>query len=150
MPALILAVMAATLLGPPIRPQEGATPASKDQTNESIKKVKELRKERIAVLRERTDAFEAEFKNARATIHEMLQARQQLIEAELETATTEAERVDLYKNLVVMLKVYESIADDRHKAGRGTKSGVLKVKAMRLEAELHLEQAKMKVAKAGR
>ncbi len=150
MPASILAVMAATLLVSPIRPQEGATSANKDQTDESVKKVKELRKERIAVLKDLTDALETLYQHAHASIDEVLEARQLLIAAELEAAKTDAERVELYKKLVVVLKAYESWADQRVKAARGNAASVLKAKAKRLEAEIHLEQAKMKVAKAGK
>ena len=50
-PASILAVIAAMLLVSATHSQERATPANKDQTDESVKKVKELRKERIATQR---------------------------------------------------------------------------------------------------
>jgi hypothetical protein len=138
MPASILAVMAATLLVSQVRPQEG------------VKKVEELRKERIAVLKNLTDALEALYKSSNATFDEVLEARHLLIDAELEAAKTDAERVELYKNLVVVLKAYESWADVQHKTARATVASVLKAKAKRLEAEIHLEQAKMKVAKGGK
>jgi outer membrane protein TolC len=148
--ASILAVIAATLLVSSTHSQERATRVSKDQTDESVKKVKELRKERIAVLKELAEALEALYTSARVPIAEVLEARQLLTEAEVEAAKTEAERVEIYKRLVLVLKRYESIADAQRRAGRATRASVLKAKAMRLEAEIHLEQAKRKVAKAGK
>ena len=76
--ASIVAVMAAVLLVSSTRSQETAAPASKDQTDESVQKVKELRKVQ---------------------------------------------------------------------AGREIQPNVLKARARRLEAEIHLEEAKMKLAK---
>ncbi len=144
MPTSILALLAATLLVSPICPQEGGAPASKEQSDASVKKVKELRKERIAVLKNLTEAVGVLYKSMRTntSIDDVFEARQLLIAAELEAAETEAERVELYKNLVAVLKQQESLADQRVKATRGTMVSVLKVKAKRLEAEIHLEQAK--------
>jgi hypothetical protein len=111
MSASILAVIAATLLASPTYPQERSTPASKDQTDELVQKVKELRKERLAVLEDLTAQLAKLYTRGRVEIDELLEARRLLSEAELEAAKTEAERIELYKNLVVALKGYESLAD---------------------------------------
>jgi membrane fusion protein (multidrug efflux system) len=142
MPALILTVTAATLLVAPAHPQEKAVPSRKDQADESARKVKDLRKERVKVLQELTDQLERLFQRAQVPYDEVINARTQLFQAELEAAETEAQRVALYKKLVDVLKQSESLAENRLKAARGTMTAVLKVRARRLEAEIHLAQAK--------
>jgi outer membrane protein TolC len=146
--ASILAVSAATLLVSSAPAQGRAAPAKKDQAEESVKKVKELRKERITVLKDLTDQLLKLYQSARVPFDEVLTARQSLAEAELEAAETDTERVKIYKDLVGVLEGYESLTEARRKAGRGTAADVLKAKARRLQAEIHLEQVKMKLAKA--
>jgi hypothetical protein len=144
----ILAVSAAALLASSAPAQGRAAPASKDQAEGSAKKVKELRKERIAVLKDLTDQLTRLYQSARVSFDEVLAARQSLAEAELEAAETDKERVKIYEGLVAELKAYESTAEAQRKAGRGTAANVLEAKARRLEAQIHLERAKMKLAKA--
>ena len=146
-PTSILAVLAAALLASSARPLLRAATADKDKTADSVKKVKELRKERIAVLKKLTEQLTELYKNARTPYFEVLEARRQLAEAELDAAETDKDRVEVYKSLVAVLKAHESWADDKRKAGRGTEADVLKARARRLEAEIHLEQARTKVAK---
>jgi membrane fusion protein (multidrug efflux system) len=146
MPALILAVMAATLLIAPGSPQDKVNLPRKEQVQKSAKKVKELQKERLAVLRALRDQLARLYQNARVGIDELLEARVQLFQAELDAAEKQSDRLTLYKNLVEELKQYEKIAHAKVEAGQGLKTSVLKIKARRLEAEIHLEQAK--VAKA--
>src|SRR5262249_25664518 len=141
--ASILAVSAATLLVSAAPPQGRTTRSGKDQTEESVKKVKELRKERSAVLKELTEQLTKLYQSARVSFDEVLAARQSLAEAELEAAETDMERVKIYKGLIDVLKGYESLAEERRKAGRGTGASVLQAKAKRLEAEIHLEQLKI-------
>ena len=134
-------------------PQERATPARKGQADESVKKVKELRKERIAVLKKQLDQLTKLFRDARGSYDEVLEANRLLCEAELEVAETDTERVELSKKLVAALQESELTAKARWRAGRVTQASVFKAMARRLEAEIRLEQAKMKapepVAKPG-
>lgn len=146
--APILAVMAAALLVSNARPQERTAPASKDQADESVKKVKELQKERIAVLKKLVDHVNTSFHKALVGYDEVLEAMHQLSEAELEAAETDKERVEICKNLVDALKKRESLAEAGFKSGRVSGPVVLKATAKRLEAEIRLERVKMKVAPA--
>ncbi len=104
MPALILTVVAATLLVAPALPQEKAAPSPKDKADEPARKVKDLRKERVKVLQELTDQLERLFRSAQVPYDEVINARQQLFQAQMEAAETEAQRVALYKKLVDVLK----------------------------------------------
>jgi membrane fusion protein (multidrug efflux system) len=117
----------------------------KEQVEESAKKVKELQKERVATLKELVDQAAAAFKSARASYDELLEARRLLLKAELDAAEKESERITIYKKTVDALKESEALANARVKAGRGSHATVLKIKAMRLEVELLLEQAKVKM-----
>ncbi|QJW93166.1 RNA polymerase sigma factor [Frigoriglobus tundricola] len=131
-------------------PQDKENPAPGEQADESARKVKELRKERMAALKELTDITLGLYKNARASYDEALDARLLLLQAELDVAEKESDRVALYKETVTTLKQYEEYADTRVKAGRGTVAAVLKLKAKRLEIEIALEQAKAKGVKEGK
>ena len=112
--------------------------------------MKELRKERIAVLKKLTDQLTILFKNATVPYDEVLESMQSLSEAELEIAETDKERVELYKKLIDALKQREAVAEAQWKAARATETSVLKWRAKRLVAEIHLEQAKLKVANAAK
>ncbi len=77
----------------------------------------------------------------------MLEAQQLLIEAKLEAAETDEERVGLHDRLVAVLKALETNAEARAQGAQELQPNVLKAKARRLGAEIHLERAKMKLAK---
>jgi hypothetical protein len=151
MPASILAVIAAMMLVSSARAQERVAPTSKDQGDESLKKVKALQQERIDVLKKQVELLTALFKNARVSHDDVLDAMEMLLNAELEVAETDTARIKLYKNLVDTLRQREVLAERHQQLGRATELRVLKVKARRLEAEIRLEQAKMeaKAAKPG-
>jgi hypothetical protein len=145
--ASIVAVLAAMLLVSSTLAQEKAAPVTKDQADESVKKVKKLREERIATLEEVVDDLTILFKASRGDYEDLLEAQRVLIEAKLEYAETDEERVKLYEKLVAILKKRETYAEGLAQAGRVVRPIVLKAKARRLAAEIHLEQAKMKLAK---
>jgi len=147
MPALILTVLAAALLIAPARPQDKGNPARKDQAEESARKIKELQKERIAILKAMVDQVTKLVQTGRASFDEACEARLLLLKAELDAAEKESDRITLYKNFVDVLKEFESWAEQRWQAARGTQAAVLKIKARRLEAEILLERAKAEEAK---
>lgn len=148
MPTRILAVLAATLLMAPASPQDRVKPSSKDQAEESAKKVKELQKERIATLTQMADIIAKLYQSGRGgSLEEMYEARLLLLKAELDAAEKESDRITLYKNFVEWSKKFENLAEANVKTARGTMAPVLKFKARRLEAEINLERAKAKEAK---
>jgi hypothetical protein len=112
--------------------------------------VKELRKERIAVLKKQVGELTTMFQNARLDYDKVLEAMQLLAEAELEAAGTDKERIELHKRLVSLWQRSEEWGQARLRAGRATATAVLQPKAKRLEAEIRLEQAKIAAAKAGK
>jgi hypothetical protein len=150
MAVLIVAVMAPMLLVSPVRAQEDPAPESKDPTEQSARKIKGLQKERIAVLKKLSEQLASLYKNGRVDYGEMLEAARQLAEAELEAAETDKERLELYQNLVTLLKQYESWTVAQFQAARGAEASVLKARSQRLAAEIQLEKMKIKVAKAAK
>jgi outer membrane protein TolC len=144
MPARILAVMAATLLMAPAIPQDRVNLSRKERIEKSAKKVKELQRERIATLKQMVDVNSRLEERGMVSLEEALEARVLLLNAELDAAEKESDRVTLYKKIVDVLKGYEKFAEERVKNAGGTPVPILKVKARRLEAEIHLEQEKAK------
>jgi hypothetical protein len=150
--ALILTVLAATMLIAPASQQDKVNPSRKDQKEASAKKVKELQKERIATLKEMADAITELYRSGHVgtSYGEVLEARLLVFKAELDAAEKQSDRITLYKNIVDLLKKYEDFAKTRVRSPRSvqdTMSSFLKVKAMRLEAEINLEREKAKEAK---
>jgi RND family efflux transporter MFP subunit len=139
MPALILTMAAATLLMAPVVAQD----------QKSNRRVKELQKERIVVLKELVEGATKLYQNARVDYFEVIDARTSLFKAELEAAEKQTDRIAVCKAMVDEWKDLEKVAEARVMAGRGTKVAVFKFKAMRLEAEILLEQAQAQKAAAG-
>lgn len=131
---LMVTVMAAALVIGPASPQEAG-------------KIKELQKERIATLREMGEIINRLYKSGNASLEEIYDAKLLLLKAELDTAGKQPDRIALYKNFVDASKKLEKLAEASVEAGRGTVASVLKFRARRLEAEIHLEQAKLKEAR---
>lgn len=117
------------------------------QSEESVKKIKDLQKERIAVLKDLVEQTTIQYKSALSSFEEVWDAKILLLKAELEGAEKESERIAIYKETIDTLKQYEERARAQVESGRGTNAVVLKIKAKRLEIEILLEQAKMKEAK---
>jgi hypothetical protein len=130
-------------------PKDKGNPPRKEP-GESAKKVKDLRTERVATLKELVALYVKLYQSGRGSHSEVLEAQMLLLRAELDAAETEAERVTLYQKAVDAMKTFEGLARAQREAGLGTQAAVLRLRASRLEVEIQLEQAKMKVAKEGR
>jgi outer membrane protein TolC len=103
-------------------------------------KVKELQKERIAIL-QKTEELTLKLAQAgRIDLGELVQSRTLLLKAELDAAEKVADRVTLYKKALDSLKAYEALAKNQFAAGRATELPILKIRAARLEAEIALER----------
>jgi hypothetical protein len=141
-----LTIAAAILLVGSVRAQDRVSLPRLERVDEAAKKVKELQKERIATLTELADMTTKLFQSAHVKFDEACEAQLLLLQAQLDAAEKESDRVALYKNFVGMMKDYEKVAQAQVKAGQGLTTAVLKIKARRLEAEIHLEQAKAREA----
>jgi hypothetical protein len=149
-PALILAV-ASTLSAAPPTPRDGAKPPVKEQLEASAERIKELKKERIAALKEQIETLNSILPRPALAgwdrSGELLEARLLLLQAELEVTEEGADRIALYRGAVESLKQYEEAAQREVDRARGTRAAVLRIKARRLEVEIQLEQAEAKWAK---
>ena len=79
-------------------------------------------------------------RNAATGAHllEMLDARRQLLKADLELARSHEERVSIHQKIVENLQEVESIMNRRHENGTIVADDVLKAKAARLKAAIRL------------
>ena len=119
----------------------------KPSIEESTKKIKELQKERIETLEKVVGRAIAQFQRATSSYQDVLEAQTQLLQARLDTAEKESERIELYTKAIELLKQTEKVAQAQIAAGRETEMAALKIKARRLDVEIKLEQAKIKEAK---
>jgi hypothetical protein len=150
MSSLTLAIIITALLQIiPARAQESIKPSSKEQAEDSAKKIKELQKERIAICQQVTELLTKLYQKGRVEIDEVIEAHQQLTEAELDAAVKLSDRVAIYKKVIEQLKLNEELAVANYHAARGTMASVLKIRARRLKAEILVEQAKAQETKEG-
>ncbi|MBI1323154.1 hypothetical protein GC170_08195 [bacterium] len=109
----------------------------------SAEKVKELQKERNAVLKSAAEVSMRLAQTARIEVSEAMVDNMALLEAELDAAETDSERLVLYKKTVDSLKELEALAKAQKEAARGTELSLLRIKAKRLEVEIRLERSKL-------
>ncbi len=121
--------------------------APQDEIEASAKKVKELQKERITVLKEAAEASMKLAQTTRIDFSEAVEDRMALLTAELDAAESGAERISLYQKAVSTLKAYEELARAQKEAARATELSMLRIKARRLEVEIQFERARMKEPK---
>ncbi|HEX3655879.1 MAG TPA: TolC family protein [Pirellulales bacterium] len=126
----------------------GENLSRQEQIDASAKKVKELQNERIATLKAVVETAKVLFQNGRIDFEEVIDAQLQLLDAELEVAEKASDRVALNKKMVDVLKQYEGLAESNVERARASRVVALKIKARRLEAEIHWEQAKAAEANA--
>lgn len=150
MPALILAVMAAALPVAHAGALDKANPSAAERAEDSAKKVKELQKERIATLEKLVGFTVNLYQQGRGSYESVVEASMQLLNAKVDAAEKEADRIALYQQAVDLLKQVEKLAQVRVTAGRATTVETLGIKARRLEVEIQLERAKAKEAKGGK
>lgn len=142
---LLVAVLAAAFLTAVANSQEGTAP--KTEQGGAATKVKDLQQQRIATLKEIVEAFSAQRQNGRGSFEDLIDAKVQLLNAELEIASSDAERVTICESIVKQFVTLEEVAQANREGARGTYTAVLKAKANRLEAEIRLEQMKTAAAK---
>ena len=123
--------------------------ADEKQTG-SDSKVRQLQKERLAVLKEIAADKNGRYQQGHLTADDALQATAEVLKAELELADSDDARIRVLAQLVQIAKELEDINDQRFKAGRCPPSDRLAAKANRLEAEIELERAKAKAKRRAR
>ena len=107
--------------------------------------IKELLKERLAVLRELSDQTAKEYETGRVSFDRVHQARRAVMDAELELCESGKERLAILEKIAAQARESEKTAEQRYETGNAPRSDVLAATAGRLEAEIALERAKSKV-----
>jgi hypothetical protein len=130
--------------GEPVRaaPPKTITVEVKFETN----KVRELQKERLALLRQMAKVAAVGHERGNVSQGEVLKANLRVHRAELDLCETDKERVAAHEKIVdVLKKVAECVAQMR-KVAAASETAVAEAKLDRLEAEIELERARAKAA----
>lgn len=124
----------------------------KDKTPEAKPepaKLKELLKERHAVLTKVADLVAAQYQHGTVSLDRVADTQRALIESGLELAETPMERVVLLRKLVKLTETLNENAQARFKAGAAPETEVLQIRALLLDARIRLvrEEEKAKANK---
>lgn len=109
-------------------------------------KLKGLLKERLAALQDVVSELMKAYENGAPSISlaQVLEAKQAVLDAELDQCDTDKERIAVLEKTLALAKEYERITKAQVSAG-GTHVGVaIKARAKRLEVEIALERVKGK------
>lgn len=101
-------------------------------------KIAKLLENRRDVLRRVVQLHEMAYRNGAGTLGELIAAKRELVEAELEFCKMADERIELRKAVVKFAKDYEAMAKKRFEVGDMQEVEVLRATTMRLRAEVEL------------
>jgi hypothetical protein len=101
-------------------------------------KLTSLREERRDVLKTRVDVIEHLVGITMKTAEELIAAREDLLDAEYELATSSEQRLGVLQRKLANAKQLEAVKATRKEAGAGTEAEVLLAKARRLGVEIEL------------
>ena len=146
-PALIVTMIGIALLIAAASPQDEAGVARKGPQEESARRIKELKKEKIAALNAMLEVVTAQRQAAQATSLDVSEATIRLRQAEADAAEQESDRLKLYEEIVELTKKQDEIADRLWKSGQAPYTAAANAKVKRYDAEITLEQAKAKSMK---
>jgi len=110
------------------------------------KKVDDLLKERLAILKELVTLTRSAYMAGTGTFADLRKANVSLLRAELELCESEKERIAVHEKAVASARDAERVAAQLHKSGSGTQAALLAARAERLDAEIALERARAKTA----
>ena len=123
-----------------------AAPAAppRPEQHETSKQLESLLKERRDTLRELVDILDGRYRAGAVTEEAVLRASGQLLGAELDLASTKAERIAIREKLVANLRRIEKVTEDQAQVGSLAlrPDDVLQAKAARLKAEIQLLREK--------
>lgn len=131
---LVVALSLACLCGPGIT-------APPPKTREDTPEVKKLLKLRRDTLKRMMEARMKMFQAGRGTLDSMLETSRQLLDAELELAATQPERVAAHLDYFKVACQIDELCTARYKAARSTETERLQARADRLAAEIGLRRA---------
>jgi hypothetical protein len=109
---------------------------------ENVTRIADLAKARLDAAREVYALMMTTYRAGRTTLDEMVLWSPHLLEAELDAATTKAERVKAREDHFARMREYEKQMKPRFDAARASVQDLAQAKLLRAEAELRLEQEK--------
>ena len=109
-----------------------------EQNAISDKKLNSLLAERRDTLRQIVNLVEKGHSEGSESLDNVIRARNELLDAELDIAKTNAERVRIREEQVKNFRDLENVLTQLYKNGETTNIELLEVKAVRLEAEIEL------------
>ena len=140
------------------RPKENSNPVAKSSaapapggaasapTEGKTRSTKDLQKERLDILRELAAMTERAYRAGNASFSQFLQAKQAVMNAELELCETEKDCLSLLEKIVALAKDNEKLVLETVRSGNASAQSALEAKLARVEAEIALERAKTKPA----
>ena len=108
------------------------------------KRIHTLLVERRDTLRQRSAALDERFTQGRVVFESVLFARNDLLDAELELASSKAERIAAHEKRLDNYRELEKLMMARHAVGASTTEDGLMAKAARLRAEIELLREQMR------
>src|SRR5262249_51160014 len=155
--------------GPKAGQDEGGKPAKKEATKApvpsaaggkeeakpdaaTLAKIRKLQLERLAVLKKAIAARQEEFRAGRTTLADLVKPSRQLLEAELELATTARQRIKAHAEHLRLMKEADKVTAAGYAAGQVRASDYFRARAARLKAEIDWLKAggKDETGKAGK
>lgn len=111
-------------------------------TAEEPGKIKELREKRIAVLKEIVEITEKTYKGGQVGFDQVVKARLDLLQAQLDASATKEDRIRLLGEVVEHAESLEKAVAKLFEAKQVGRVDALKAQAFVLETKITLEQAK--------
>lgn len=100
--------------------------------------IEKILRERLVVLQEAAELQRAAYQSGTASFFSMLAAKQTVLDAELELATTSEDRVRIRDQSLKNAEEFEKAAEEHVKSGEGSRMDLLSAKANRLRATADL------------
>lgn len=119
-------------------------PAWADGTGPQNSKLKELLKERHAILKGIAVQAAVNYQSGQASAESVHQANLEVLKAELDLCDSDKERISVLEKIVVLAKKRDEQAAQLAKSNAVSASFLLRAKLDRLEAEIALERARAK------
>lgn len=130
--ALVAAVSVATAL----------STLAGNEANPAEARIRELMMQKRDVLQQRIAALEQFYKNGQVTHADVLNAKIELLTAELDLAANKNERLGVLESQLQLFRRLEKVAQAQFLTGEALHTEVLQAKAARIDAEIALLLAK--------
>ena len=116
-----------------------AQQASKSDARSELTRLLTQRRDTLQM---RVELLEQRLAQSEATIDSVVTARNQLLDANLQLATTKKQRLEILRKRIDNMRELEDAMKQRHEDGKTTMVSVLAVTAGRLQAEIDLAREK--------